>query len=1845
MESDSDADGVGVPADALNLAGSTFGTPGSTIGSYVPCNEAIVMLSSDAVDAVRPTLLTASPNEPRTSSDGTKVILTFDEPLSATTALAGAFTVMVSGMERTVSAVAVDDDDVNLTLGSAAGMMDTITVAYTDPTTDNDANAVQDAAGNDLVTFDAQAVTNNAPAGVTISSIALKDDAGVDDTHKTGDVVTATVTLSEAVGLTGTPHLELDVGGKARTALCALATDTTKLECTYTIVAGETDTDGIAIGANSLSLNGAVFTKASTDPGGLVLTHDAVAANSDNKVDAVLPTLVKMGTNRPHASSDGTKVILTFSETIGTVDRTKMTFKSGTTMLTTTADSKSGATVEITLMTALTTADTEVTVELAAAAVTDFAGNAIAAVDPTEVIVEDTTAPMLTSLTAPSPTEVLLSYDEELDSTSIPGASHFDVKVGGTARTVSSAAMSGTMGIVLTVSPAFALGDALTATYRVPGTNPIQDIAENEAGAFTDRTVTNTLAAPGKPTSLAVGTETPTTIPLTWTAPDETGTDAISSYTLERAPDTSGSAGSWSTLWTGTETAYTDEGLAPETTYHYRVAATNSVGTGDASDATSGMTTAAPLVTIAVGPSADPKSTITEGDADNPAAIFTITRTGDTSEPISVNVTLTQDGAYVAPADLGDVAVALAAGASEATLTRTVINDVLAEDNGSLSAELKARTTAGPYTLGTDTSATITIENEDTVPDAPSLTAIGHDTKLVLNWAKPAEGTSSITRYDYRYKETAGAESTWSMWTDTGLSAANALNEFEVGGLTNGTQYTVEVTATSAAGTSLAGPAMGTPTPAPSVTSVDITSDPDIDKTYAIDDDIVVTVTFDKALTLGTGTGDPTLALTIGTATRTADCVLGTGATTLVCTYPVVEGDEAPSGLAIAANALTAGARTIVGPAPAEQTANLSHAVKTPDANHKVDGVKPTPASANVDGTTLTLVWDEPLDTAAAPAGSSFTVGVDSGTAPTVSTVTLEGSTATLTLSAAADTTKKYTLNYTRPEAGGIRDKAGNFAESFTGQSVSTIVLTWSFTVSADTIREGETAPVTVTATITNENYTPPAAITVDFEWGGTAIGGTDAPGNFLEEAGGATSVTIPAMATDLTASLALTAPNDDVFTPRTTAALTATQGGNEIGNEDLTFVNDDDPPTVTLAASKSEVNEGDTFTLTATATLASSIAQTVPVTATGTTAALTETLPAQLVIDAGETAKTVTLTAEENTVQNDGARNVTFTAGASADATYALGTPKAATVSVLDDDTPPSAPRDIGAAPGDQQVTLTWQAPETTHGQGITKYQYHLKTDTDTGFGTVTDVPSSTADTTEHTVTGLTNGTTYLFQVRAVNDLHEGAWSDTAQTTVGASWELTLIDANGNPLTELTEGGPDFTARLRITNSVTFATQETITIQLLAHTYTATIGAGETTIDVAVPIPDDDLHRPGGPFEITVFALHGANSLASKTINVVDDEDPPVLTLTLDKDRIVEGESVIATAMLTHGYTTPVTADIADATGDIAKIATSSIDHTNPVLTLSFIAGTTASVPGTIDTLDGSTPGDHGELVLTVRGDNALFRAGPVRTFTVTILDDDTAPSAPRSLRATGGNGQVRLTWQRPASYDTTTLTGYELKVTPAVGDFTSFADIPGGDAETTRYTVTGLTNDTTYTFEVRAENDAGASTAASATATPRNEGVFIDPTTITEGGETTITLLPQGHTVRIRKDRDRRARGGGHPRRGRAEHRRHARKRRRGPVGDQPAAQRTGAPRDLPALQHRVRGRGDRACAHPRRHRGTPSPSAAKTSSSTPTPTTAGAPSNGSPKDRSPAPTTCSSRTTTAKRRSRAPSSTAER
>ena len=81
---------------------------------------------------------------------------------------------------------------------------------------------------------------------------------------------------------------------------------------------------------------------------------------------------------------------------------------------------------------------------------------------------------------------------------------------------------------------------------------------------------------------------------------------------------------------------------------------------------------------------------------------------------------------------------------------------------------------------------------------------------------------------------------------------------------------------------------------------------------------------------------------------------------------------------------------------------------------------------------------------------------------------------------------------------------------------------------------------------------------------------------------------------------------------------------------------------------------------------------------------------------------------------------------------------------------TEPEAPESLSATPGDGQVTLRWRAPTNDGGEPITHYEYELD-----GSGTWISTGSTA---TRHTVTGLNNGQTYTFRVRAVNALGNGA-------------------------------------------------------------------------------------------------------------------------------------------------------------------------------------------------------------------------------------------------------------------------------------------------------------------------------------------------------------------------------------------------------------------------------------------------------------------------------------------------------
>ena len=104
------------------------------------------------------------------------------------------------------------------------------------------------------------------------------------------------------------------------------------------------------------------------------------------------------------------------------------------------------------------------------------------------------------------------------------------------------------------------------------------------------------------------------------------------------------------------------------------------------------------------------------------------------------------------------------------------------------------------------------------------------------------------------------------------------------------------------------------------------------------------------------------------------------------------------------------------------------------------DRTPPALAQAVLSGTSLTLYYDEALDSGSVPAGGDFTVVEEAGgttTTLTVSSVALRGNNAlTLTLSASAGSTSTVKVSYDVPGTNPVQDALGNRAVNFSGRDV-----------------------------------------------------------------------------------------------------------------------------------------------------------------------------------------------------------------------------------------------------------------------------------------------------------------------------------------------------------------------------------------------------------------------------------------------------------------------------------------------------------------------------------------------------------------------------------------------------------------------------------------------------------------------------------------------------------------------------------------------------------------------------------------------------------------------------------------
>ena len=129
-------------------------------------------------------------------------------------------------------------------------------------------------------------------------------------------------------------------------------------------------------------------------------------------------------------------------------------------------------------------------------------------------------------------------------------------------------------------------------------------------------------------------------------------------------------------------------------------------------------------------------------------------------------------------------------------------------------------------------------------------------------------------------------------------------------------------------------------------------------------------------------------------------------------------------------------------------------------------------------------------------------------------------------------------------------------------------------------------------------------------------------------------------------------------------------------------------------------------------------------------------------------------------------------------------------------------------------------------------------------------------------------------------------------------------------------------------------------------------------------------------------------------------------------------------------------------------------------------------------ETVPGLTNGQ--QYAFEVRAVNSAGPGAPARTAATPLG----MPSVPESLTATRGDGEVVLEWSAPADDGGSPVTGYEYRY--AAGQAVP-EDVTWRDAGTElTATVSGLENETRYTFEVRARNRVGPGETSGTTALP---------------------------------------------------------------------------------------------------------------------------------------------------------------
>jgi hypothetical protein len=413
--------------------------------------------------------------------------------------------------------------------------------------------------------------------------------------------------------------------------------------------------------------------------------------------------------------------------------------------------------------------------------------------------------------------------------------------------------------------------------------------------------------------------------------------------------------------------------------------------------------------------------------------------------------------------------------------------------------------------------------------------------------------------------------------------------------------------------------------------------------------------------------------------------------------------------------------------------------------------------------------------------------------------------------------------------------------------------------------------------------------------------------------------------------------------------------------------------------------------------------------------------------------------------------------------ATNAVGTGTASTPSnSVTLSTQPSAPLNLAATVEESSIGLSWSPPASDGGSPVTNYvvEYELTTG-----GTWSVFANGVSTSTTAIVTGLSDRTSYNFEVSAVNAI--GQSSPSAPVTAIPGEPAQVLIQNFSNLT-----APNIGTAVRITNegSVDYEYQYTWCItaspgvpcnsdsDVFSATAAKLIKAGtnfDTVLTSTVPTP--------GNYWFTIIASYGsASSTATQSFTAV----------ATYPDAPTSVSATAGNAQATVSFNVPDTNGGSPITGYTVT--------SNP-------SGITATGTASPITVTGLTNGTA--YTFTVTATNAVG-TGTASTPSTSVTPA-TVPNPPTAVSALAGNGEVTLSWLPPSSDGGSPITNYVVEY--KLSSDSNWAVFATPVSTATTATVTGLTNNVSYDFEVSAVNAIGQSIVNSASATlPPNAPVY---------------------------------------------------------------------------------------------------------------------------------------------------------